>query len=269
MSYLKASLTIENKLSSNRDNFLIYLADCLKSTFFMKKIIAANWKMHGDAKSLAQLTQQIISGVSPLADCIIFPPFVYLQLINQLLAKTSISLGAQNNYSKGNGSYTGEISCTMLKDAGCKYALVGHSERRNILKEDENFIMEKFHLLQDHDMIPILCVGESWEDKTSGKTQEKLAFQLQSVKNNFKDYIVAYEPVWAIGSGKTPTLDEIYAKHDFIKKYLAQNKAILYGGSLNEKNAAAILNLDNVDGGLIGGASLSAQKFVEISKCIK
>ncbi len=213
------------------------------------------------------------------AHCVVFPPAIYLSLARELLFKSTISLGAQNVYPKDFGAYTGELSAPMLADYDCRYVLVGHSERRHLFHENENFVAEKFHHVKVHDMIPVLCVGETLKERQQGLTEEVLHRQLHAVAKLGNDWmqncIIAYEPVWAIGTGQTATPEQAQQAHAFIRAQVAafdekyaQKLSILYGGSVNEKNAQALFAMPDVDGGLVGGASLNAQQFVEIVKCI-
>lgn len=246
-----------------------------------KNIIMGNWKMNGQLEQINTLLQALVECVPSHGDtdCVVFPPFTYLPLTQALLKESGIQWGAQNCYPRDAGAFTGEISSMMLRDFGCQYVLVGHSERRKIFHEDEKFVAEKFHHVKEHGMIPVLCVGETLEEREKGLTEAVLSKQLQAVTQNgsgiFQNCVVAYEPVWAIGTGKTATPEQAQAAHAFIRslvesvdKHDAERLSIVYGGSVNEKNASALFAMDDVDGGLVGGASLNAQQFVEILKCI-
>lgn len=210
--------------------------------------------------------------------CIIFPPSLFIEAIAEALSGSAIAIGAQNVYPEDAGAYTGEISTAMLEDTACRYVLVGHSERRHLFKEDEKFIAKKFHHVKYHDMIPVLCVGETLEQRQSGRMKESIAEQISAVyenKESFKGCIIAYEPVWAIGTGINADPEQAQEVHAYIRAMLneltegqADNVSILYGGSLNEKNASALFAMPDIDGGLVGGASLDSAKFVEIVKCI-
>ncbi|MBA4696057.1 MAG: triose-phosphate isomerase [Legionella sp.] len=245
-----------------------------------RKIIAANWKMHGSLTSITTLLEKLSDGIGSVvnADCVIFPPAIYIPLVQQRLEKSLVHWGAQNVYPKEAGAYTGEISGPMLQDLGCRYVLVGHSERRSLFHEDEKFVAEKFHHVKDHGMIPILCVGETLEERDRGQTEAVLTRQLLAIKEKegatFHDCLIAYEPVWAIGTGQTPSPDQIQATHRMLKEKVAQadanhaaNLSVLYGGSVNEKNASALFEMPDVDGALVGGASLDAKQFLEILIC--
>lgn len=246
-----------------------------------RKMVMGNWKMNGRVGQVTVLLRDLLSLLPEQAntDCVIFPPAIYLPLTQTLLGESLISFGAQNVYSRDAGAYTGELSAPMLSDYGCRYVLVGHSERRHLFHEDEKFIAEKFHHVKDHDMIPVLCVGETLAEREQGLTEQVLTKQLLAVTNVgnqfFKNCVVAYEPVWAIGTGLTASPEQAQAAHVFIRGLVAKfdkndagQLSIIYGGSVNEKNARGLFKMTDVDGGLVGGASLNAQQFVEIVKCI-
>lgn len=246
-----------------------------------RKKIMGNWKMNGRVSDITHLLMGLQEGLPEQAgiDCIVFPPALYLSLVSQLLGSSPIQWGAQNVYPKTAGAYTGEMSAPMLSDYGCRYVLVGHSERRQLFHEDEKFVAEKFHHVKDHGMIPVLCVGETLEERDRGLTEQVLTQQLQAViqagSAHFKNCVIAYEPVWAIGTGQTASPEQAQLAHAFIREWVFnQDKAaaielpIVYGGSVNEKNARALFELPDVDGGLVGGASLNAPQFLEIVKCI-
>jgi len=246
-----------------------------------KQIVAGNWKMNGNIKELSQLSRELITDLELLqkVNCIVFPPAVYLSAIHDILGDQPIDIGAQNIFPAESGAYTGETSPLMLRDFQCRYVLVGHSERRHIFKEDENFIAQKFHQVKEHGMIPVLCVGETLSERENNLTEHVIQTQLRAVIENdgsvFNDCIIAYEPVWAIGTGKTASPEQAQQVHHFIRRFVsdfspgeAEKLPILYGGSVNEKNARALFAKPDVDGGLVGGASLDANKFLEIVKCI-
>jgi triosephosphate isomerase len=212
------------------------------------------------------------------AACVVLPPSIHMARTQQVLSDSVILWGAQNVYPQNAGAFTGELSGLMLKEYGCRYVLVGHSERRHIFHESEKFVAEKFHHVKDHDMIPVLCVGETQQERDEGLTETVLIRQLQAVIQSAQDLeqcIIAYEPVWAIGTGKTASPEEAQDVHEFIRHWLfgidevlAQNTPILYGGSVNERTARSLFAMTDVDGGLVGGASLNALQFVEIVKCM-
>lgn len=247
-----------------------------------QRIIAGNWKMNGQTQQITHLMEQLKNSIDSKSGTttIIIPPAIYLPLVNKLLGKHStIRLGAQNIYPKEFGAYTGEVSISMLKEYNCAYVLVGHSERRQYFYEDEHFVAQKFHHVKEHDMIPVLCVGETLAEREKGQTKQVIARQLYAVsekhKDCFRDCVIAYEPVWAIGTGKTATPEQAQEVHQFIRELVAdlnksdaENLSLLYGGSVNENNASALFAMPDIDGGLVGGASLNANQFLEIVKCI-
>ncbi|GGI84262.1 triose-phosphate isomerase [Legionella impletisoli] len=246
-----------------------------------QKMVMGNWKMNGDRKRITELLQGILTIIPASLQecCAVFPPSIYLPVTSEHLANSLVKYGAQNVYPADNGAYTGELSGPMLKDYHCRYVLVGHSERRHLFNEDEKFVAEKFHHVKEHGMIPVLCVGETLKERETGMTEEVLARQLHAVaeqsNGSFRQCIVAYEPVWAIGTGQTATPEQAQNAHAFIRAEVARFDAdvaeeltILYGGSVNDNNARSLFEMPDVDGGLVGGASLNAQQFVEIVKCI-
>lgn len=246
-----------------------------------RKIIAGNWKMNGQLQQVIQLTIQLkeLLDFNCHAQVIIMPPAIYIPQVNDLLATSAIEIGAQNVYPKDFGAYTGEISAPMLNEFNCHYVLVGHSERRHGFHEDENFVAQKFHHVKEHGMIPVLCVGETLIEREKNQTEQVIAKQLLAVSeqgiNCFQNCVVAYEPVWAIGTGKTASPEQAQEVHQFIRKLIADINSsdaeclsLLYGGSVNENNARALFAMPDIDGGLVGGASLNAKQFVEIIKCI-
>jgi len=246
-----------------------------------QKIVMGNWKMNGSLEQTTTLLQALIQQLPKKTNttCVVLPPTIYLSKTRDVLVGSSISWGAQNVYPCDAGAYTGEVSAPMLCDYDCRYVLVGHSERRHLFHEDEKFVAEKFHHVKDHGMIPVLCIGETLAEREQGLTESVLTRQLLAVLNTgqdgLKDCIVAYEPVWAIGTGKTAAPEQAQAMHVFIRELVAEfdqvdasKLPILYGGSVNEKNARSLFAMPDIDGGLVGGASLNAQQFVEIVECI-
>lgn len=241
--------------------------------------VMGNWKMNGRLATIDPLLQGITEGLTPLQQsrCVIFPPSIYIPRVASVLANTAIQWGAQNSYPNDGGAYTGELSALMLKDFNCKFVLVGHSERRQLFEENENFVAKKFHHAKLHGMIPVLCVGETLQQREQGMTEAVIERQLNAVlassDNVFDNTVIAYEPVWAIGTGKTATAQQAQDVHAFIrrliKRHASSHVSILYGGSVNETNARDLFEMPDVDGGLVGGASLNAQQFVEIVKCIR
>ena len=256
-----------------------------------KYLIAANWKQNGDAKSLIRLINNFIrlyKKAKPTCDILILPPAIYLEtILNRLkhhkVSRKKISLGAQNISPYQNGAYTGELSVDMTKDYDCNYTLVGHSERRHVFNEDEKIISKKVRLSIESGMQTILCVGETIAEYNSKSTKKVILRQLKSalvksanlIKSDHNKIIIAYEPVWAIGTGKTASLDDIRDVHGYIHNSLSKilgtktnSIKILYGGSVNNLNAASILVLSNVNGALVGGASLNSKKFIDICSSI-
>lgn len=246
-----------------------------------QKWVAGNWKMHGQRQQVTELIRAIRTRLNPesAANTILLPPALYIPMAAEALASSEINLGAQNVYPEDQGAYTGELSAPMLKEFNCRFILIGHSERRKIFQEDENFIARKFHHAKDHGMIPLLCVGETLFERENNLTEQTIARQLLSVaktnKRSFNNCIIAYEPVWAIGTGITASPEQAQAVHAYIRSLIAdldsndaEQASLLYGGSVNASNARALFSMPDIDGGLVGGASLNAEQFVEIVKCI-
>ena len=244
-------------------------------------LIAANWKMNLSKTESSNLFNEIGKGIKNLnenVEVLICAPFVHLDNLVELRQNhyPNLMVGAQNCNEKDSGAYTGEISAPMLKSYNCDYVILGHSERREIYNESNVLINEKLKNALRNELGVILCIGESLEQRKSNQTNEVLSKQLSECLNEIstlQNIVIAYEPIWAIGTGLTPTLEEIDETHTFIKNYLKQlfkidfiNTKILYGGSLNDKNAESILNIKSVDGGLIGGASLKIDSFSHIIK---
>lgn len=227
-----------------------------------QRIVAGNWKMNG---SLIE-NQALLSELTPISGVttIVFPPYIYLLQISELLANNAIQYGAQNLAQfDGVGAYTGEVSATMLKEFGCRYVLVGHSERRTIWKESNEEIAQKFAIAKAHGLMPILCVGETLQEREAGLAESVLKKQL-SLITDWENSIIAYEPVWAIGTGVTATPEQAQAMHAYIRSFVPENISILYGGSVKASNAATLFAMPDIDGALVGGASLNAQEFMAI-----
>ncbi|TAK77757.1 MAG: triose-phosphate isomerase [Gammaproteobacteria bacterium] len=244
-----------------------------------KFLIAGNWKMHGSRSQVEALITGIKQGAAALsspADILVLPTFVHLTQAHALLTNTTILLGAQNLYLGTQGAFTGEIAGPMLVDAGCQYVLVGHSERRTLFHEDLTLVAQKFKAAVECGLKPILCIGETKDERERGETVKIISDQLQSVIHlagieAFQHAVIAYEPVWAIGTGLTATPDQAQEVHAFIRLLISQNHVdlaktirILYGGSMKPDNAASLLAMPDIDGGLIGGASLEANSFLKI-----
>ena len=245
------------------------------------KIVAGNWKMNTTtqeglelSKSLINKQEQIPQGVT----IIIAPPFTHLYSIHQQIKDSSIKLGAQNCAAHPKGAYTGEVSAPMLVSAGCQYVIIGHSERREYFGEDASVLTKKIAQALQAQLTPIFCVGERLEERENGIHFQVIASQLKEVvcilnPSDFSKIVIAYEPVWAIGTGKTATAEQAQEVHAFIRKTLAETfgtlaaqTSILYGGSCKPSNAAELFAQYDIDGGLIGGASLQADDFLAIAK---
>ncbi|MGB5259629.1 MAG: triose-phosphate isomerase [Gammaproteobacteria bacterium] len=243
-------------------------------------LVAGNWKMNGSTGSVTALVEGIKAGIGSVttAEMAVCPPYVYIPQVATMLAGTAISYGAQDVSDQEAGAYTGEVAPGMLFDIGCKYAIVGHSERRSIYGESDEFTARKFAAAQNAGLVPILCVGELLEEREQGITEQVVERQLDAVISlegiaAFGTAVIAYEPVWAIGTGKTATPDQAQEVHAFIRGKLATldpgvaaGVRILYGGSMNPGNAAELLAMQDIDGGLIGGASLKPDDFLAIGK---
>lgn len=247
-------------------------------------LVAGNWKMNGSLSSATLLLEGIKQGISKTtrASCIVFPPFVYLPLASQVLQGSTIALGAQNVSANELGAYTGEISATMLVDFGCQYALVGHSERRSLYHEDNTLVAMKFAQAKRYGLKPILCVGETLEQRNNNQTKAVIFNQIDAVleladgADAFREAIIAYEPVWAIGSGLSATPEQAQEIHAMIRGKInqlstsvAQDLPILYGGSVKSHNAHDLFVMPDIDGGLIGGAALNKDEFLDILRCMQ
>jgi len=226
------------------------------------RLVAGNWKMHGSRSANRALVDAILKRLPRGAECAICPPFPYLAEVAEQLRGTSVALGAQNVSEHAQGAHTGEVSAGMLKELGCRYVIVGHSERRQIYGETDAQVAAKFAAARQAGLTPILCVGETLAEREAGKTEDVVARQLGAVQ--FADGVLAYEPVWAIGTGRNATPEQAQAVHAFLRRRLREDATILYGGSVKAQNAAAIFAMPDVDGGLIGGASLVAEDFLAI-----
>ena len=242
-----------------------------------RPLVAGNWKMHGSRAENAQLLEALIEASdSGGADVVVCPPYVYLWEMGRQLKDSSLGLGAQDVCAEAQGAFTGEVSAVMLKDVGCTYVLVGHSERRALYGEGDQLVARKFVAAQAGLLTPILCVGETLEERDRGATRDVVARQLEAVLDlagvaAFARAVVAYEPVWAIGTGKTATPEQAQDVHAFIRDRILTRDAIiggavrlLYGGSVKASNAAELFGKPDVDGGLVGGASLKADEFLRI-----
>ena len=247
-----------------------------------KQIVAGTWKMNTtkpEGKELAQEVAALSAGVPEHVGLIVAPPFTHLCAVNKALAGSRVELSAQNCADHEKGAYTGEVSVSMLKAVGCKWVILGHSERRQYYGETDEKLVVKVKLALEAGLGVILCVGENLEEREAGKHFDVCGAQIKNVLYNFteedmKHVIVAYEPVWAIGTGKTATAEQAEEIHAFIRKTLAEkfgaqvadDTTILYGGSCKPSNAKELFAQPDIDGGLIGGAALKAADFIEIAK---
>jgi triosephosphate isomerase len=234
------------------------------------RLVAGNWKMHGSRASNEALLRALILDIpeSRPVECAVCVPFPYLEQAAALLSGSAIALGAQNVSEHAQGAYTGEVSAAMLREFACRYVLVGHSERRQLYGESDAQVAAKFAAARGAGLTPILCVGETLQEREAGRTQAVVARQLEEVLKTtpFGDAVLAYEPVWAIGTGRTATPQQAQEVHAFLRSRLSASSRIIYGGSVKAQNAAAIFGMPDVDGGLIGGASLVAADFIGIVK---
>jgi triosephosphate isomerase len=240
-------------------------------------MVVGNWKMNGTRSSAEALVKGIIAGLgADVADIAVCVPYVFLSDIGQVVNNSRLALGAQNVADKPSGAYTGEVSAAMLKEFGCKYALVGHSERRTYYGDTDQSVAARFCQAQEQGVIPVLCIGETLTQREQEKTFEVITTQLDAVVDMagitaFNNAVIAYEPVWAIGTGRTATDGQAQEAHHFIRQYLvakdlavAEKIQILYGGSAKPDNAKGLFAMPDIDGGLIGGASLDAESFLKI-----
>jgi triosephosphate isomerase len=231
------------------------------------RLVAGNWKMHGSRESISALLHEILKAEAMAgAQCAVCPPFPYLAQVAERLRGTPIAWGAQNVAEHAQGAYTGEVSAAMLAEFGCRYVIVGHSERRQLYGETDAQVAAKFAAARKAGLTPILCVGETLAERDAGRTEDVVARQLDAVA--FSGGVLAYEPVWAIGTGRNATPEQAQEVHAFLrerlKEEMSRSTPILYGGSVKPQNAAAIFAMPDVDGGLIGGASLVAADFLAI-----
>ncbi|HUV77101.1 MAG TPA: triose-phosphate isomerase [Desulfobacterales bacterium] len=244
-----------------------------------RPLIAGNWKMFKTGPEAVETADRLVKLLSTTidVDVMIAPPFTALALVSDMLKKTRISLGAQNLFWESEGAYTGEISASMLVSAGCRYVIVGHSERRQYFGETDETVNEKIKAAVKNDLIPVMCIGESETERESQETFSVLDRQVQKGLKGFsademETLIIAYEPVWAIGTGKTATADQAQEIHLFLrtmlgKKFgnkLAKSLRILYGGSVKPDNITELMTMPDIDGALIGGASLEPETFSKI-----
>jgi len=247
-----------------------------------KIIIAGNWKMNktvGEAISLVKDLKKLVKGIDD-KEIVVCPAFTSLAAVSAELKTSNIKLGAQNMHFEKNGAFTGEISADMLKELDVEYVIIGHSERRHIFNEDDELINKKVNAALKGSLKPILCVGETLEEREKNKTKDIVGEQINQGlkdvdKKDMKNLVIAYEPVWAIGTGKTATFEQAEEIHVFIRGLLeaifddkvGDETSILYGGSVDESCIKDLIAQDDIDGVLVGGASLDAKSFLEIVKC--
>jgi triosephosphate isomerase len=244
-------------------------------------VIAGNWKLNNNLNEAKQLATELVAGVKGVEDreIIIAPVFTALASVAEIVADSNIGLAAQNCYPSGSGAYTGEVSPEMLKDCGCHYVILGHSERRQLLAEDDAFINSKVHKALEAGLQVILCVGETLKERESEMMLDVLKTQVSGglaavTAEQMEQIIIAYEPVWAIGTGKTATNEQAQEIHSFIRGLLqglfspevASATRILYGGSVKPANVDGLMSMDDIDGALVGGASLKSEDFIRLVK---
>lgn len=244
-----------------------------------RKIVAGNWKLHGSRQFASELVAQLVAGL-PLAgvELVVLPPLPYLGNLVEDFDGSALAFGAQDVSCNEKGAYTGEVSAAMLVDVGARYGLVGHSERRQYHQESNELVARKFAAARNAGLVPVLCVGETLEQREAGHTEQVIAAQLAPVLDlvgaeGFAAAVVAYEPVWAIGTGRTASKEQAQAVHAFIRGEvaardvrIADSLPILYGGSVKPDNAVELFSQPDVDGGLVGGASLVAADFLAIAQ---
>ena len=243
-----------------------------------KPLVAGNWKMYGTRAENAALVRGLLDLLQPgaRAEVLVCPPFVYLWETGRLLKDSEVALGAQSVCAESLGAFTGEVSGAMLRDVGCRYVLVGHSERRQLYGETDSLVARKFMAAQAQGLVPVLCVGETLEEREGGRTTEVVARQLEAVLSvsgvgSLASAVIAYEPVWAIGTGRTASPEQAQEVHAMIRgkvaaldATIASSVRILYGGSVKASNARELFAMADIDGGLVGGASLKAEEFAQI-----
>ena len=246
-----------------------------------KKIVAGNWKMHGSLQQNAVLLEQLLNGMAGLGcELVLCPPYPYLPQVAGLLAGGPAKFGAQNLSEHHSGAYTGEVSASMLVDLGCRYVLVGHSERRALYGESDSVVASKFEAAHKAGLVPVLCLGETLAEREAGATDSVVLRQLQAVIDRvgvaaLSSAVLAYEPVWAIGTGLTASPVQAQQVHAVLRSRVAELDAvvaaglpILYGGSVKPQNATELFAQSDIDGGLIGGASLVAGDFLAICRAV-
>ncbi len=249
-----------------------------------RPLIAGNWKMHTDRASAVALAEGVAAQSAMVAevDLAVCPPYVYLDAVGKAIAGSALALGAQNMYHEPSGAYTGEVSAAMLTDVGCKYVILGHSERRHILGETDEMINRKVHASHQAGLVPIVCVGELLDEREAGQTLDVIRRQFEGSLSGLSQEqmartVIAYEPVWAIGTGKVATPDQAQGVHADLRKIIAGRYneqvagavVIQYGGSVKPDNAAELLGQPDIDGALVGGAALKVESFFGIVAGLK
>jgi len=246
-----------------------------------KPFIAGNWKMHKTIPEAVEMVKALKEESPQLTDAelVVIPPYTMLSEVKKVIEGSTIQLGAQNIFWEEKGAFTGEVSPLMLKDAGCQYVTIGHSERRQYFGETNETVNKKIKAALTHELTPIMCIGESLEEREKGNTMDKVETQINSGleglrKDEIRRIVIAYEPIWAIGTGVTATPSQAEEVHSFIREKLTERYGneiasyaiILYGGSVKPANTYSILKENNINGALVGGASLEADSFIQITK---
>jgi len=246
-----------------------------------KPFLAGNWKMHKTIPEAVEMVKALKEESPQLTDAelVVIPPYTMLSEVKKVIEGSTIQLGAQNIFWEEKGAFTGEVSPPMLKDAGCQYVTIGHSERRQYFGETNETVNKKIKAALAHELTPIMCIGESLEEREKGNTMDKVETQINSGleglgKDEIRRIVIAYEPIWAIGTGVTATPSQAEEVHSFIRKKLTEKYGneiasyaiILYGGSVKPANTYSILKENNINGALVGGASLEADSFIQITK---
>ncbi|MEO7761772.1 MAG: triose-phosphate isomerase [Casimicrobiaceae bacterium] len=240
-----------------------------------QRLVVGNWKMNGDRASNAALLEALLPGLRD-SECkaVVCPPFPYLQVVGEALSGGEVGLGAQDVSAHRQGAFTGEVAAEMLRDVGCSYVIVGHSERRQYHRESSELVAQKASLVLEHGMTPIICVGETLAEREASRTEEIVSAQLAAaiarIGPEMGRTVVAYEPVWAIGTGRTATPEQAQAVHAMLRERLTEVSEaagaipLLYGGSVKADNAANLFGCADIDGALVGGAALNAREFLAI-----
>ena len=246
-----------------------------------KPFIAGNWKMHKTIPEAVEMVKALKEESPQLTDAelVVIPPYTMLSEVKKVIEGSTVQLGAQNIFWEEKGAFTGEVSPPMLKDAGCQYVTIGHSERRQYFGETDETVNKKINAALAHELTPIMCIGESLEEREKGNTMDKVETQINSGleglgKDEIRRIVIAYEPIWAIGTGVTATPSQAEEVHSFIREKLTEKYGneiasyaiILYGGSVKPANTYSILKENNINGALVGGASLEADSFIQITK---